>query len=95
MAAVKPQPLDPEPIHGWFELTYSNYLVLNRSVLQSMPVEWQERFVQCLREVREAASDLKHPDRYRVCCLSSRGKFMPDPIPHYERGRTRVKLRKP
>lgn len=39
------------PIHGFFGLSYANYLVVPRAVLQSMPLEWQERFVACLREL--------------------------------------------
>lgn len=31
------------PIHGFFGLSYSNYLVLPRTLMQSMPVAWQER----------------------------------------------------
>lgn len=42
------------PVHGFFELSYSNYLVIPRSILQEMPIEWQERFVTYLRELREA-----------------------------------------
>lgn len=58
-----------EAIHGWFGLTYANYLVLNRSVLQSMPDEWQSRFVGCLRELDEAFGHLPHPT-YDVRCLA-------------------------
>ena len=42
------------PIHLWFNLTYASYLVISRVLLQSMPVEWQARFVACLEEVRQA-----------------------------------------
>lgn len=42
------------PIHGWFELSYANYLVVPRARLQSMPVEWQERMVACLEELDAA-----------------------------------------
>jgi hypothetical protein len=42
------------PIHGFFELSYAQYLTIPRSVLQSMPVEWQERFVKCLEELDDA-----------------------------------------
>ena len=83
---------DPAPIHGWFGLSYCNYLVLPRSVLQSMPQEWQARFVTCLDELDEAARGLPQPDGYRVNAVDARGKFMSDPNPHYERGRTRVPL---
>ncbi|MEV1013888.1 hypothetical protein AB0I89_24345 [Micromonospora sp. NPDC049801] len=54
------------PVHGWFELTYSNYLVLNRSLMQSMPVDWQERMVACLNEIHTAYNHLDHPEVYDV-----------------------------
>lgn len=37
-----------EPIHEFFSLSYSNYLVLPRSVLQSMDEEWQRAFVELI-----------------------------------------------
>jgi hypothetical protein len=45
---------DIEPIHSWFGLTYANYLVIQRSVLQSMPLKWQNKFVECLEELDES-----------------------------------------
>jgi hypothetical protein len=54
------------PIHTWFELSYSNYLVLPRSLMQSMPVEWQERMVACVEGMRRAYEHLDHPDAYEV-----------------------------
>ena len=117
-----------EPIHEWFELSYSNYLVIPRSVLQSMPVEWQDRFVAALEEMGKAFGYLDWPV-YDVRALARRPEFLytedcpdchdngewcetcdgegeveadryetpeevgvrPDPIPHYWRGRTRLK----
>lgn len=127
-----------EAIHTWFGLSYANYLVVPRSVLQSMPDEWQERFVSCLQEMHEAFPDLEWPS-YDVrvlrrglqlieepndcpqCdgagdlndeeeCPTCNGTgtvpgdrdgdlryelpeevgFKRDPIPHYNRGRTRL-----
>jgi len=42
-----------KPVHGLFGLSYAQYLTIPRSVLQSMPVKWQEQFVQCLNELDE------------------------------------------
>ena len=39
------------PVHAWFELSYAQYLTVPRTALQSMPIEWQERFVACLEEL--------------------------------------------
>lgn len=82
---------EPEPIHLWFNLTYANYLCLPRSVLQSMPQEWQARFCEMLDEMREMYGHLDWPS-YRVSAVDREtGRFISDPIPHYNRGRTRLK----
>ncbi|MFD3638253.1 hypothetical protein [Streptomyces griseus] len=67
--------IDTEPgdqIHGWFSLSYSNYLVLHRSLMQSMPADWQERMVSCLNELRDAYSHIEQPERFKVEAAVSR-----------------------
>jgi hypothetical protein len=82
-----------EPVHEWFGLTYSNYLVLPRSILQSMPLEWQKRFVACLQELDQAYEGLNDmPDNYMVRARE-RSRFICDPYADYERGRRRVSLK--
>jgi hypothetical protein len=125
-------------IHAFFGLTYADYLVVPRTVLQSMPLNWQEHFVALLRQVEETFPDLPTP-AYDVrvlargpelifvdppcseCdgegigdgeeeCSACRGSgvdenvagdelryetpeevgIVPDPIPGYNRGRTRL-----
>lgn len=81
----------PEPhidIHTWFSLSYASYLVLNRSLLQSMPIEWQWRFVGCLTEMEEHFGEAMWGPTYKVQAVDDDGKRIPDPIPHYNRGRT-------
>lgn len=51
-------------IHDFFGLSYASYLVLNRTVLQSMPLDWQEAFVQTLRELSQTFPELDWPDYY-------------------------------
>jgi hypothetical protein len=130
---------EPEAIHGHFELSYSNYLVLPRTLLQSMPDAWQARFVALVQELRDAFEQVPQADGYQV----TTGKWMPlddmtesqlhaagidvegdddlgagpgtryhrqsdgaelgrhdygfvprpDPVPHYNRGRTRIEPR--
>jgi hypothetical protein len=82
--------LEHEAVHAWFSLSYSNYLVLPRTLLQSMPDEWQRRFVGCLDELQTAFDHLEHPPGYWVRARDESGRFMRDPIPHYDRGRARV-----
>lgn len=86
---LREDPLLFEGIHEWFELTYANYLVLPRSVLQSMPDEWQSSFVALLREMGNLYDGLDWPT-YAVNARGVHGRFTKDPIPHYNRGRTRV-----
>lgn len=54
------------PIHGWFSLSYSNYQVLHRTLMQSMPTEWQERMVACLEELQAAYAHIEQPERFEV-----------------------------
>lgn len=54
------------PIHGWFGLTYSNYQVLPRTLMQSMPIEWQQRAVALFEELRAAFEHIEHPQAYDV-----------------------------
>lgn len=49
--SLSPDELDPEPFHGWFGLSYANYLVVPRRVLQSMPPEWQAKMIALLGEL--------------------------------------------
>lgn len=81
-----------EHVHEWFGLTYSSYLVLPRSLLQSMPAKWQKRFVKCLEELQEAAPK-DCPSDYLVRAREG-GKFVHDPYSNYQRGRRVVKMLK-
>jgi len=77
---------DAEPIHSWFELSYVPYLKVPRSVLQSMPAEWQWRFVRCLEEL-DGAIDWRPKDgQYWVRLKDCHGIFVDDPLMDYERG---------
>lgn len=76
---------DP-PVHLYFELTYSSYLVLERTLLQSLPHEWQERFVELMREAEELTTWL--PERhYQVNEVArSGGRFVRRTLPAYRHG---------
>lgn len=78
----------PDPIHEWFNLTYASYLTIPRSVLQSMPTEWQERLVSLLEEMSAkcAEYDIDLPAT-TVAVRDARGRFMHDWLTDYQRGR--------
>jgi len=95
---------DSRDIHAWFELTYAQYLTIPRSVLQSMPEEWQHRFVQCLDELDATIDWRPARGQYRVqlrevverwskaegMFVQRWGKEIDDPLMDYERGRRHV-----
>lgn len=58
--------LEPEAVHDFFGLTYANYLVLHRTLMQSMPDEWQNRMVQCLNELDEAFRHVEKAETFYV-----------------------------
>lgn len=84
---------DMEPVHLWFELTYAQYLTIPRSLLQSMPQEWQSRFVRCLEELDSAFDWRPEQGRYWVRLKDDNGRFVQDPLMDYERGRRRIPMR--
>lgn len=134
-------PDEHDAISGFFSLSYANYLVVNRALLESMPDDWQKIFVGLLRELFEEFSYLppqpaidvkilaREPEHFieREDCPKCEGEgeerdedgnplgkpcedcggsgfefeeerieepehvgYIPDPIPHYDRTRTRL-----
>lgn len=73
------------PVNRWFGLSYSNYLVLPRALMQSMTLGWQGKLVVLLEETDVACGEA----RITVPVYSVRavdepsGRFIKDPIPHY------------
>ncbi len=85
-----------EHIHGYFNLTYANYLVLPRSILQSMPDEWQEQFVKLLNQIPELFGTEWEPEGgYRVLALNREKKFTKNPYSDYGRGRRQIEVVSP
>ena len=63
------------PMHTWFSLSYASYLVLPRSWIQEMPIEWQSRMVAFLNELNDTL-DVHDPEGgYRITPLTRGGKF--------------------
>ena len=81
-----------ESIHEYFCLSYDNFIVLHRSILQSMPVKWQRRMVRLLEQADKAVrdSEIKTASSYSLVAKDEHGHEISDPVPHYERGRTRL-----
>jgi hypothetical protein len=80
-----------EPIHEFFELSYASYLVLPRSVLQSMPVKWQKQFVKLMNEAEELIGEYPREGlHYDVFLRNALGQRVEDPLRDYERGRRRL-----
>ena len=79
-----------EPIHEWFELTYAQYLTVPRSVLQSMPVQWQSKFVELLEELDNTIDWRPDSGCYWVRLRDSAGRFVHDPLMDYQRGRRKI-----
>lgn len=74
------------PIHCWFNLTYASYAVQPRSVLQSMPVPWQKRFVALMNEAEQMGYTWPTVGReYSVQLRDDRGRFIRDPLRFYRR----------
>lgn len=76
-----------EPVHEYFALSYSNYLVVPRTALQSAPVELQQRIVDCMNEL---FAMFPEADGEYWVRKQKDGRFIADPLSNYERGRRRI-----
>ena len=76
----------PIPIHAWFGLSYASYLVIPRSILQSMSVGWQKRFVALLEECEHIYGGHLNK-KYAVNLKRDEGGFVKDDLADYQRGR--------
>jgi hypothetical protein len=65
MVTISTHPTDG-PVHTYFGLTYANYLVIPRTLMQSMPIGWQERMTACLDELHEAFQHIEQAEVYEV-----------------------------
>lgn len=62
--------------------------VVSRTLLQSMPADWQARFVALAERLDDV--DAETPENYDIQFYTADGHRTTDPIPHYSRGRTRI-----
>jgi hypothetical protein len=78
------KPMIDDPVHTMFGLTYANYLVLRRSVLQAMPTQWQRLFVELIQQINETLDlpdDMR--DSFVVQLRDEQGRFTDDPYAPY------------
>ena len=80
--------LGPEPMHDFFELSYVQYLVLQRSVIQSMPLPWRTKLRRLMDELDETIDWRR--SGYFVRREDADGNEIEDDLANYERGRRRV-----
>jgi hypothetical protein len=62
----KDREVERDAIHKHFGLSYTNYLVIPRTLLQSMPDEWQTPFVALLKVLEGAFAHVPQADVYDV-----------------------------
>jgi hypothetical protein len=55
-----------QDVHAYFGLSYANYLVLPRMLMQSMPEKWQIEFVNLLNELHDAFEHVQQAPTYQV-----------------------------
>jgi hypothetical protein len=64
--------MPPADVHTWFGLSYANYLVLPRTLLQSMPLWWQHRLTAMLDDLDEAFAHVPRAEAYQVTAAVER-----------------------
>lgn len=91
-------------IQDYFGLSYAEYPTIPRSVLQSMPDEWQEKIVSLLEELDETIDWMPSDGTYKVSLrkiiemydeeeksfIQKWGDELEDPLRNYERGRRKL-----
>jgi hypothetical protein len=85
-----------DKLHTWWELSYSSYLVIPRSLMQSMPDEWQRRMAELLDEGHEIIHKhgVEWPPKDHSIAVQLRhdpsGHFVSDDLADYQRGLRRL-----
>lgn len=73
------------PVWNWFSLSYAQYLTVPRSVLCSMPEDWQQRFVDLMDDLDEEIDWRPKDGQYWVELRSRNGRYARDPLMEYRR----------
>ena len=72
-----------EPVWDWFELSYAQYLTVPRSILQSMHLKWQKKFVKLMEELDDTIDWRPKTGRYWVQLKDSKGRYVQDSFMQY------------
>lgn len=75
-----------EKLADYFELSYAQFLTVPRLVMESMPVEWQDKMADLLREMDDTFDWRPDSGRYWVKLRDGRGRFHDAPLADYRRG---------
>jgi len=70
------------PVWYAFGMSYSAYFVMPRRTLQSMPSEWQARFVAMMEELESTLVPESWSGEYTVN-MRKGGRFVKDPMAKY------------
>jgi len=62
----KPEIARRKDVHTSFGLSYSNYLVVERTLLQSMPPDWQHQFVTLMDQLNAAFRHVERSECFDV-----------------------------
>ena len=65
------------PIHDAFGLTYASWFIVPRIILEAMPVEWQEKFVNLISELNDTYD--WEPEAVMQIMFREKGKFASTP----------------
>lgn len=77
----------------WFSLSYASWLTIPRIVLQSMPVEWQEKFFSLLDEIENTIEVPEYAKKSTTVSLKENGKFIKSNIPSYRHNLLNLKVK--
>lgn len=63
-------------VHRYFGLTYANWLILPRTVMQDMPTVWQDKFVELLEEMDDTTNwrDFLWQEQIDLIVVAKKGK---------------------
>jgi hypothetical protein len=74
------------PISEWFELSHAQFLTVPRLVMESTPLEWQEKMKALLVEMDETFNWRPEEGRYWVKLKDDNGRYCDAPLNDYRHG---------